>query len=475
MSEQIPVKQIPPANPKKPDDGRQAERFNPGKRIYVRAVKGLYQRLRRNMGWLMMLAFLGLPWVPYEGRQGILLDLANQKFYLFGVTLWPQDLTLLAYLLMFSAFALFFMTTFLGRVWCGYMCPQTVWTFLFIWFEEKFEGNANQRKKLDSAPMSANKLWRKAAKHSGWLLVSLVTALTFVGYFVPINGLVLDFFTGQAGFWLTFWVLFFAFCTYGNAGWMREIMCTHMCPYARFQSAMFDKDTFIVGYDASRGEQRGPRSRKQDPKTLGLGDCIDCKLCVQVCPTGIDIRDGLQYECINCGACIDACDEVMVKMGYQPKLISYTTEHQLAGGKTHVLRPKLLGYGLVMIIMTGLLLVTFANRTLAQLDVVRDRSALYRESAEGLIVNEYTLKVLNKDVKAHEFVVTVKGIDPTALHWSGNHKIMVASGEVATLPVSLSVDPYDLKGTITDIEFSAKAADNADINAEHGSRFFGPQ
>ncbi len=245
--------------------------------------------------------------------QAILLDIAEQRFSFFSLTLWPQDLTLLAWIFIIAAFALFFVTTFAGRVWCGFMCPQTTWTYMFVWLEEKIEGGRHQRMKLDQRPMDFDKFWRKSLKHLCWLIIALLTSLTFVGYFTPIDELFVDFALFETGFWAAFFIWFFTFCTYGNAGWMREIMCTHICPYARFQSVMFDKDTFTVAYDNQRGEQRGPRSRKTDRQELaakGLGDCIDCHLCVQVCPTGIDIRNGLQYECINCGACVDACNGV---------------------------------------------------------------------------------------------------------------------------------------------------------------------
>ncbi|MGS0726226.1 cytochrome c oxidase accessory protein CcoG, partial [Shewanella sp. 0m-11] len=332
-------------------DASKADRFNPRNRIYVRAVEGLWSTLRRRLGWVAMLFFLILPWIPWGDRQAVWFNLAEQKFHVFGLTIWPQDFTLLAALLMIAAFGLFFITTYLGRVWCGYTCPQTVWTFIFIWFEEKLEGSRNKRIKLDQMPWSFNKLWRKTAKHASWLLISLLTAMTFVSYFVPTSEVYKEVFTLTASGGVYFWVIFFTFATYGNAGWMREIMCLHMCPYARFQAAMFDKNTYIVGYDTKRGETRGPRSRKADPKALGLGDCIDCDLCVQVCPTGIDIRNGLQYECINCGACIDACDTTMTRMGYDKGLISYTTENKLEGVKEKVLRPKLVGYGVVLSVM----------------------------------------------------------------------------------------------------------------------------
>ncbi|CSA85056.1 FixG-like protein [Vibrio cholerae] len=380
-----------------------------------------------------------------------MLDIGNQQFNFFGTTLYPQDLTLLALLFMIAAFGLFFITTFLGRVWCGYLCPQTVWTFMYIWFEEKLEGNANKRRKQDNSPMTAELVARKTLKHIAWLAIALVTGFTFVGYFVPIRALVIDFFTLSAAFWPVFWVLFFALCTYGNAGWMRSIMCIHMCPYARFQSAMFDKDTFIVGYDVARGEQRGPRSRKADPKALGLGDCIDCDLCVQVCPTGIDIRDGLQYECINCGACIDACDNTMERMGYAKGLISYTTEHRLSGKHTKVMRPKLLGYGAVFLVMIGLFFAQVAAVDPAGLTVLRDRTQLFRTNSSGEIENTYNLKVINKTQQPQTYQLSVKGLDPVS--WYGKQSVVVQPGEVLNLPMTLGAKPENLSSAVTTIQF----------------------
>ena len=430
------------------------DRFNPGNRIYVRSQTGYWQRVRKAMGWFFVVLFVTLPLLRYDGRQAVLFDLEHQQFHIFGATIWPQDLTLLAWVFMIAAFALFFVTTFLGRVWCGYLCPQTVWTFMFIWFEEKLEGAANKRRKLDAAPWSGEKLARKGAKHLAWILLSLGTGLTFVAYFQDVFQLVPDFFTLQASGWVIFWVLFFAACTYGNAGWMRAIMCIHMCPYARFQSAMFDKDTYIVGYDSKRGETRGARGRKADPKALGLGDCIDCDLCVQVCPTGIDIRDGLQYECINCGACVDACDQTMDRMGYPKGLISYTTEHKLAHNQTHVARPKLLGYGLVMVIMLGVFVYNAMSIMPMGLDILRDRNQLFRENSEGLIENTYTLKILNKTLQSQTYRLDVEGLPE--FQWFGPREVTLKPGEIFTLPVSLAVDPFNLKRPTLDVQFVLK-------------------
>lgn len=446
VTEKAPVGTFNPHTMKASED-----RFNPSKQIYVRAQTGRWQRVRKSMGWFFVAFFVLLPWLRYEGRQAVLFDLGHQQFHIFSATIWPQDLTLLAWLFMIAAFALFFITTFLGRVWCGYLCPQTVWTFLFIWFEEKLEGPANKRRKLDEAPWNADKLLRKGSKHLIWLVISLSTGLTFVAYFQDVRQLVSDFFSGQASGWVVFWVLLFTVLTYTNAGWMRAIMCIHMCPYARFQSAMFDKDTFIVGYDRNRGEQRGARARKADHRALGLGDCIDCDLCVQVCPTGIDIRDGLQYECINCGACVDACDQTMARMGYAKGLISYTTEHKLAQHQTQVARPKLLGYGLVMLVMLGVFVSNALSIMPMGLDVLRDRNQLFRENNEGLIENTYTLKILNKTLQPQTYRLAVEGLPEH--QWVGRQEVTLNAGEIFTLPVSLAVDPYHLNKGAIDITF----------------------
>ncbi|WP_286270922.1 cytochrome c oxidase accessory protein CcoG [Thalassotalea hakodatensis] len=461
----IPVKNI---KVERPDP---VQEYKPRDQIYVRKVTGFFQQLRQKMNFFFLGLFAVLPWLTYNGEQAILLDIANQRFTFWGLTLWPQDLTLLAWLFIVSAFLLFFVTTFLGRVWCGYLCPQTVWTFIFIWFEEKIEGTANQRKKLDSQKLNANKLWRKTLKHSCWLFFSLLTSLTFVGYFAPVEQVFINFFTFNSSFVIVSVVLFFALCTYGNAGWMREIMCLHMCPYARFQSAMFDKDTLTVSYDYNRGETRGPRSRKQDPKELGLGDCIDCNLCVQVCPTGIDIRNGLQYECINCGACVDACDGVMEKMKYDKGLIRYTTEHELEGKKVHLIRSKLVGYAVVLLVMTSLLIWEITHRVPVSLDIIRDRTELAKENFNGDIENVYTLKVLNKSQIDNTYRLSVKGIEN--IQWHGPKEVTVKAASVQMLPMSLSVDPYELEEYMTDIIFVIELiSDEDEVSLEHESRFF---
>ena len=463
----IPVKNIKIHQPK--DYG--AEIYKARDQIYVRKVKGVFQKIRRKMNFVFLAFFALLPWLQFNGHQAILFDISEQRFTLWGLTLWPQDLTLLAWIFILGAFLLFFVTTFLGRVWCGYLCPQTVWTFIFIWFEEKIEGTANQRKKLDARPMDFDKFWRKLLKHSCWIFFSVLTALTFVGYFTSMDAAFVDFFTFNSTFAIAVSVWFFAFCTYGNAGWMREIMCLHMCPYARFQSAMFDKDTLTVSYDYNRGENRGPRSKKENPSELGLGDCIDCSLCVQVCPTGIDIRNGLQYECVNCGACIDACDGVMDKMEYPRGLIRYTTEHELQGKKVHFVRSKLIGYAVALLVMGSLFVFEVATRMPVSMDIIRDRIDLAKEKFNGDIENVYTLKILNKSQTDNVYRVSVKGIENTI--WHGDQEFMVKAAGVYTLPISISVAPYELKEYMTNITFVIKQiSPENDVRLEQQSRFF---
>lgn len=477
MSERIPVKDISPVKVHRPDKNKHDNTYNPRNRIYVRAVTGVLENTRRFLGLLFLGLFTVLPWIQYQGQQAILLDISAQRFNIFGLTLWPQDLTLLAWILMVSAFALFFITTFAGRVWCGFMCPQTTWTFIFTWFEEKIEGSRHKRMKLDQRKMNLDKFWRKTLKHFAWATVSILTAITFVGYFTPIDYLYVGFFTFSASFWATFSILFFALCTYGNAGWMREIMCTHICPYARFQSAMFDQDTFTVAYNAKRGEHRGPRARKssrEDNKSKGLGDCVDCNLCVQVCPTGIDIRNGLQYECINCGACVDACNGVMQKMNYPKGLISFTSETELSGGVTKIFRPKLIGYAIVLILMVGLLAFEIGSRKPLEIDIIRDRNSLYREGDFGIIENVYTLKILNKSQQGHQYRISVLGLEGHTFR--GDTEVTVKGGEILNLPISLAVMPSRLKETVTKFTFVLETIDSTDeqIKIQEDSKFLYP-
>ncbi|MDO6461451.1 cytochrome c oxidase accessory protein CcoG [Granulosicoccaceae sp. 1_MG-2023] len=449
------------------------EFYKKREKIQPRMVHGLFANLRIIAVAVLLGIYYILPWLRWGDRQAVLLDLPARKFHFFGITFWPQDFFFLAVLLIIAALALFFFTTLAGRLWCGFACPQTVWTEVFMWIEHLIEGDRNKRMKLDKAPMDARKLRIRGTKHLVWVVFSLWTGITFVGYFSPINEL----FTGLANFslgpWEWFWVLFYSFATYGNAGWMREQVCTYMCPYARFQSAMFDKDTLIISYDEARGEPRGARKRNVDPKEVGLGSCVDCTMCVQVCPTGIDIRDGLQYQCIGCAACIDVCDDVMEKMGYEKGLIRYTTEHALNGGTTRLLRPRIIIYALVLLTLIGALGVAVATRVPLELSIIRDRNALYREVGYDSVENIYTMKIMNMDEQPHRYTVSVHGIDDAEVH--GLDESEVAPGEVREMNVRIRAKIDNLEETSTELQVHIQAVDNPDIQQDQNARFLGPR
>ncbi len=454
------------------------EAYAAHKKVYPREVHGLFANLRVAGVTVLLGLFYGVVWLPWDGHQAVLLDLPARKFYIFGLTFWPQDFFFFAWLLVIAALTLFYVTSLAGRLWCGYACPQTVWTEIFLWIERKVEGSRNQQIKRDKAAMTPAKFHVKALKHLIWITFSLFTGFTFVGYFTPIRELAVSFVTFSLGPWETFWIFFYGFATYGNAGWLREQVCIYMCPYARFQSAMFDKDTLIIAYDERRGDPRGSRKRNIDPHEVGLGDCVDCTLCEQVCPTGIDIRDGLQYQCIGCAACIDVCDEVMDKMGYQKGLIRYTTEHAMAGKVTHVMRPRTIMYTLLLVALTIGMLYGISQRMPLDLDVIRDRNSLYRETNEGLIENVYNLKIINMDESNHRYQLEVSGekagIEGLELELNDT-VIDIESGEVLNFPVSVRVDPIELKRASAEIEFILYAEDAPDKLRRHKSaRFLGP-
>ena len=441
-------------------------------KIYPREVHGVFAALRTTAVFALLGLFFILPWLQLDGRQLVLFDLPARKFYIFWLTFWPQDFLLLAFLLILAAFALFFFTALAGRLWCGYACPQTVWTEVFFWIERKFEGSRARQMKLDKAAPSLNKLLIKLGKHGCWLLISLLTAFTFVAYFSPAERLLNDFAGLALHPWEAFWIGFFTLATYLNAGWMREQVCQYMCPYARFQAAMFDRDTLIISYDKGRGDPRGSRRPGQDYKAKGLGDCINCTLCVQVCPTGIDIRDGLQFECIGCSACIDVCDQVMDKMGYPRGLIRYATENALSGRPSRFLRPRILVYLALLLALSGLFLFSVSQRALVELDVIRDRNQLYRETA-GQIENIYTLKLINKDDLDHRFTLSAAGIEGLRLLLD-KEAILVEAGTVADLPVRVRASEDNLAGRSTPFYFTLTATTSEALSVKEKARFLGP-
>jgi cytochrome c oxidase accessory protein FixG len=384
--------------------------------IYPRAVHGWFARWRWTLVWLTQLLFYGLPWLRWGGRQAVLFDLEAQRFYILGLVLYPHDLIYLAALLVLSAMALFLFTAVAGRLWCGYSCPQTVYTEIFMWVERRIEGDRIARMRLDQSRWSAAKLLRKSGKHLAWMTIGLVTGFSFVGYFTPIRELGTDLLAGTVGPWNGFWIAFYGLATYGNAGYLREQICKYMCPYARFQSALIDRDSLVIAYDRGRGEPRGSRSRKAGAAVQGLGDCIDCTLCVQVCPTGIDIRNGLQNECIACAACIDVCDSVMDRMGYAQGLIRYSTENGVSGGwsRAHMfrraLRPRVLVYAGLLALSAAAFTASVALRKPFIFDVIKDRGTLGRVIDEGTVENIYRLQVMNRSESPQHYRLRVDGV-----------------------------------------------------------------
>lgn len=443
-------------------------------KIYPRQAHGRFAKLRVASILLLLGIFYGTPLLRWDGHQAVLFDLPARKFYIFGLTLWPQDFVYLAGLLIIAALSLFFFTALAGRIWCGYACPQTVWTEAYIWIERKIEGSRSQQMKLDKAPWSWDKFRIKATKQTLWLAFSLWTGFTFVGFFTPIDELAGKFIAFNLGPWETFWIFFYGFATYGNAGWMREQVCEYMCPYARFQSAMFDNDTLIVAYDDKRGEPRGSRKRNVDKAASGLGDCVDCTLCYQVCPTGIDIRNGLQYECIACSACIDVCDEVMDKLGYDRGLIRYSTENAIQNTPSKILRPRIILYAIILAIATTTLFYDLSQRVALDLDVIRDRNQLYRETTEGLIENVYILKILNMDSSPHQFLLSAEGISGLEL-LTDVDSIYVNAGTVSELIVRLRADEANLDVQSASVSFTLQAQDANHLIVEEEARFLGPR
>ena len=420
-------------------------------KIYPRALSGWFAGWRWTLVWFTQLLFYGMPWITLHGRPAIVFDLAARKFYVGGFVFWPQDFIYLALLLIAAALSLFLFTAVGGRLWCGFACPQTVYTEIFLFIERHVEGNRHQQMRLDQGPKNLKRLVKKTTKHALWIMLALFTGVTFVGYFTPIRQLASEILSFSVGPWEGFWITFYAFATYGNAGFMREQVCKYMCPYARFQSAMFDKDTLIVTYDSERGEPRGARARRADRIALAIGDCINCGICVEVCPTGIDIREGLQYECIGCAACVDGCNQIMAKMNYAPGLIRFTTEHALAGRWSkpqlwqRVFRPRVLVYCTVLLALVSGTTYSLATRVPLQMDVMRDRKELARvitdENQPTYIENTFRLHVMNMDEHAHHYQLSVSGLPGIKLETQGD--LFIEPTAARTIAVSVRV-PQDL-------------------------------
>ena len=445
-------------------------------RIFTRFVGGFYQRLQFFTGWPLLIGYFALPWVNESQQQAVLFDLTARQFHLFTLTFFPQDLWLLGWLLIIAAFALFTVTTVVGRLWCGFTCPQTVWTAIFMWMEQVAEGPRHRRMRLDKAPWTFGKLRKRITKHGMWLSWAALTGLTFVGYFTPIRALVTDLLQFQASGWLVFWGVCFSAATYVNAGWLREQVCIYMCPYARFQAAMFDNDTLVVSYDAARGEPRGATKRNAAARqhAAHLGNCINCELCVQVCPVGIDIRDGLQYQCIGCAHCIDACDEVMTKMDYPTGLVRYATERELSGGKTQWLRPRAVGYALVLLVMATAFGLAVFSRSALELDILRERGDLSQIDANNQSINQYRLKVLNKTQKNQRYTIRALSSAPISIRRSERLAGLLHSqaGESLDVPLTLTGPSFALSEPSVWVTIELCDVDTGQCDSEK-TTFFG--
>lgn len=470
MSEQIPVHTIDPKD----------HMPTVKKRIHPRFVMGFYQKLRVVTMYTVLVVFLFLPFLRYDGRQAVWFDAPTQHFYIFGLTFLPQDLYYLAWMFIMAAFTLFMVTVYGGRIFCGYVCPQTVWTNLYMRVEKFFEGDRNKRFKLDKAPWTFDKIWRRAAVYTVWFLLSFFTGLTFVSYFASTDALYTHWGTFQLlgmslpypnGIGATAWTFIgiFTFATFMNAGFMREIMCFQICPYGRFQSVMFDKDTLIVSYDYERGEPRGARKKGTHPEDKG--DCVNCDLCVQVCPTGIDIRNGLQMECIQCAACIDACNDIMQKLNYPTGLVRYTTERQLhEHKKAKLLRPRLIAYLTLLTILFGGFIYMLSTRVPVEIDVRRDRNQLAVKRSDGLLENVYTIKITNKTQEEHDYTLTLSSDYPLTLQ-SNWKTIPLEAGEGFDLPVSVVGNPKEIPSVSVPVTFKVESIDDDTLMAEKANVF----
>jgi cytochrome c oxidase accessory protein FixG len=445
----------------KPAEAVEQSLYEIRKKIYPRAVTGKFATARWSLVWFTQLVFYGLPWLTWNDRQAVLFDLSVRKFYIFGLVFWPQDIVYLTALLILSAYSLFLFTAVAGRLWCGYACPQTVYTEIFMWIERKVEGERLARMKLDKGAIDARKLRLKATKHALWIALALWTGFTFVGYFTPIKSLWGEVWTASLGGWETFWILFYGFATYGNAGWMREQVCKYMCPYARFQGVMFDPDTLVITYDTSRGEPRGARNKTVDHKAKGLGDCVDCGICVQVCPTGIDIRNGLQYECIGCGACVDGCNQVMAKMGYPKGLIRYSTEtavkqhHRGSQIARRMVRPRVLIYTGILVVVAVVALFTLVERKPVKVDVVRDRAVMSQADSEQ-VQNVYRLQIMNTQERAARFTISASGLEDMEL-MTEPQPILVGPASAKWVPARVAVSREHAQAGSNRIEFTIEA------------------
>ncbi|MBF0177075.1 MAG: cytochrome c oxidase accessory protein CcoG [Magnetococcales bacterium] len=467
--------------------GESPELYATWRKIYPVYQEGFFRRLKWRVLWILVGIYYAIPVLRWDRgdllpNQAVLFDLPNRKFYIFDLVIWPQDIFLLAFLLVMMAMGLFFMTTLAGRVFCGYMCFQTVWTDLFLYVEKWIEGSPVRRRRLDQAPWSLAKLSRKLTKHLLWLLISVSTGGVFVFYFADAPVLLRQFVSGTAPMPAWYVLAFLTGTTYLFAGFAREQVCIYMCPYARFQGVMFDRETLIVAYDEDRGEPRlaNLRQRRQQERP---GDCIDCRACVRVCPTGIDIRAGQQYQCITCAACIDACDEVMDRLHKPHGLIRYTSLQSLQGQKSRILRFRVVVYGAVLLAMVFGITWHLTQRNPSQINVIRQRLPVYVALSDGSIQNNFTVRVLNITNRTRQYALSVVGLPGARLSVAtsasrdahGNPLVTVPAGAAEPFLVYLVQPRERLSPGRAPIEFILTATDDSGNGDRHASLFVRPE
>ncbi len=460
-------------------------------KVYPKRVAGTFRRIK----WAILAVCLGLyyviPWIrwdrgPGAPDQAILLDIQGPRAYFFGVEIWPQEIYFLTGLLICAALGLFLVSSLFGRLWCGYACPQTVWTDLFMWVERQIEGDRNARIRLDGERWGVRKVVLKTAKHATWFVIAAATGGAWIMYFADAPSTTRAIFNGTASLDVYFFVGLFTTTTYVLAGWAREQVCTYMCPWPRFQAAMFDENTLTVTYQGWRGEKRG--KHKTGTSWEGRGDCVDCRQCVAVCPTGIDIRDGQQLECIGCGLCIDACNSVMKMVDRPPNLIAFATlASQVAAGsgtaaEYRLMRPRVILYSALLVALVGGLLTAFMLRTQLEISVLPDRAPLFVTLSDGTIRNGYTYKILNKTREVHSFGLSVSGIDASAISVVGSGQTTSANADirletrpdsVATFKVYVTVPRAALSGETKAFTFRLRDAATG-ATTSHTTTFHGP-
>jgi cytochrome c oxidase accessory protein FixG len=412
-------------------------------KIYPKDVRGRFRRIK----WAALGVLLGIyyvvPWIrwdrgPGTPDQAVLIDMPGRRAYFFWVEIWPQEVYYLTFLLMLGAFGLFLATSLAGRVWCGFACPQTVWTDLFMWVERKIEGDRGARIRLDRAPLGRTKLARKSLKHAAWLLIAALTGGAWIMYFNDAPTVTAAILTGSASLAVYFFFGLFTATTYLLAGFAREQVCTYMCPWPRFQGALLDDDSYVVTYQKWRGEPRAPLKKTAD--WAARGDCIACNQCVAVCPMGIDIRDGLQLECIGCGLCVDACNDVMAKIGRPPELITLDTERnqvlraQGAAPIRRLVRPRTVIYAAILVLIGAGMLIGLSARAAVDINVLHDRNPLFVTLSDGSVRNGYTVKILNKSREPRAYELSIAGLEGATLAVVGQDQAGASRAELAARP-----------------------------------------